>query len=225
VPVLVTATKTKFFMDGNQYLFRSGKVEEDDWSMIGGYIKLWEGWKGPRVTNEQLREEARRTIPGPFPEVTTQPAEQAYELVLKNVGALPRDSYDEQLISEVRSGTGHIPQRSNPAWVDPGYPELKSTDPPADTDSDGMPDAWETKYGLDPADPADGPDDLDEDGFTNVEEYRNGTDPKEKFPWVSPPELVVKSDAENPERFPGTAYQFHETSMVTMLALEGAEIR
>ena len=34
----------------------------------------------------------------------------------------------------------------------------------ADSDSDGMPDAWETRYGLDPNDPSDATSDIDNDG-------------------------------------------------------------
>lgn len=40
-----------------------------------------------------------------------------------------------------------------------------------DTDNDGMPDAWEIQYGLDPNNPEDANSDLDEDGLTNYEEY------------------------------------------------------
>jgi len=52
----------------------------------------------------------------------------------------------------------------------------------ADSDSDGMPDAWETVHGLNPAvnDAAGNP---DHDGYTNLEEYQNGTDPNV---WNSP---------------------------------------
>lgn len=47
----------------------------------------------------------------------------------------------------------------------------------ADSDGDGMPDAWEEQYpGLDPQ-TADGHLDLDNDGLTNLEEYQQGTDP------------------------------------------------
>ena len=46
-----------------------------------------------------------------------------------------------------------------------------------DTDQDGMPDAWERKYGLNPYDPADAKKDLDGDTFTNLEEYEAKTDP------------------------------------------------
>jgi len=46
-----------------------------------------------------------------------------------------------------------------------------------DDDRDGMPDAWETKYGFDPQDDTDWDDDPDGDGDTNLAEYQNGTDP------------------------------------------------
>ncbi|PNX52479.1 MAG: hypothetical protein BV458_09375 [Thermoplasmata archaeon M9B2D] len=46
-----------------------------------------------------------------------------------------------------------------------------------DTDSDGMPDAWELRYGFNPYDPADAALDPDNDGRTNLQEYRQGTDP------------------------------------------------
>ncbi|MBN2506918.1 MAG: lamin tail domain-containing protein [Verrucomicrobia bacterium] len=46
-----------------------------------------------------------------------------------------------------------------------------------DCDTDGMPDAWELQYGLDPTDPADADLDPDRDGRSNVQEAISGTDP------------------------------------------------
>ncbi|HAT20354.1 MAG TPA: hypothetical protein DCS85_09395, partial [Verrucomicrobiales bacterium] len=46
-----------------------------------------------------------------------------------------------------------------------------------DSDNDGLPDHWETQFGLNPDDPADADDDGDGDGLTNLEELGLHTDP------------------------------------------------
>lgn len=46
-----------------------------------------------------------------------------------------------------------------------------------DSDGDGMTDAWEIEYGLDPDDPSDADEDSDGDGVSNLQEYLDGTDP------------------------------------------------
>lgn len=43
-----------------------------------------------------------------------------------------------------------------------------------DSDGDGMPDNWESAYGLNPLDPADANQDFDNDGLTNLQEYTLG---------------------------------------------------
>jgi hypothetical protein len=48
---------------------------------------------------------------------------------------------------------------------------------PGDSDCDGVPDAWELRYGLDPLAAADALLDRDHDGLSDLEEYRLGTDP------------------------------------------------
>jgi hypothetical protein len=53
--------------------------------------------------------------------------------------------------------------------------------PPNDTDEDGLPNDWETKFGLDPNDPNgdNGPNgDPDHDGYTNAQELAMGTHPR-----------------------------------------------
>ncbi|MCL4178281.1 MAG: hypothetical protein KJ072_11150 [Verrucomicrobia bacterium] len=46
-----------------------------------------------------------------------------------------------------------------------------------DTDSDGMPDYWETRYGFDLNDPSDAGEDCNGDGETNLQEFQAGTHP------------------------------------------------
>lgn len=46
-----------------------------------------------------------------------------------------------------------------------------------DTDHDGMPNEWEIRYGLDPANPSDAQTDLDRDNYSNLDEYIGGSDP------------------------------------------------
>lgn len=61
----------------------------------------------------------------------------------------------------------------------PAPPALLSSPANAqlDSDGDGMPDAWETQYGLNPYDATDAAFDSDGDGVSNLNEYLNGTDP------------------------------------------------
>lgn len=50
----------------------------------------------------------------------------------------------------------------------------------ADSDGDGMPDAWERNHGLDPQKASDAALDADSDGASSLEEYRVGTDPRDR---------------------------------------------
>ena len=80
-----------------------------------------------------------------------------------------RDSIDEQLISDYRSGveTAYGYPSTPEGFV---FPEIPSNEPYPDRDGDGMPDAWEAANGFDP-DLADDAGDADGDGYTNLEEF------------------------------------------------------
>lgn len=118
--------------------------------------------------------------------VTTQPAETAYELVLAQVGcSLFRDSVDQRIIEEVRTGTAKFGETyggGGKGIIDSqtavgGWPELRSQPAPPDTDHDGMPDDWERKHGLDLNNSADGASDTNGNGYTNLEAYLNSLTP------------------------------------------------
>jgi hypothetical protein len=100
----------------------------------------------------------------PFPAITTHSATDARERVLANVGAWPRDAMNTRTIADVAAGTGALGDVGDPLIE--GGPAA-----PEDTDSDGMPDAWEEMNGLNPASDADAAADRDDDGYTNIEEY------------------------------------------------------
>jgi hypothetical protein len=81
---------------------------------------------------------------------------------------------DIRIVNSVKNGTGRIINDEDEVG---GWPELKSTEPPKDSDKDGMPDTWEKRYGFDFNNPADRNGDADKDGYTNLEEYLNSTKP------------------------------------------------
>jgi pectate lyase len=121
--------------------------------------------------------------------VRTLKAEEVYPLVLADAGAtLPhRDPVDRRIAEEAKTGKttfgqGVVQDASNVG----GWPELKSAEPPIDSDHDGIPDWWEKKYGLNPNDASDGAKDMNGDGYTNVEKYLNGLDPTKKIDWRKP---------------------------------------
>jgi pectate lyase len=111
-----------------------------------------------------------------LPAVTTTDAEQALEDVLMGAGArVPYlDPVDAQMIDDVHDERGGM---INDVSEVGGWPDLPAEEPPADEDSDGMPDTWETAHDLDPG-TDDSADDRDGDGYTNVEEYVNDLVPQ-----------------------------------------------
>jgi pectate lyase len=136
---------------------------EDNWDIL-----VWTNNDQP-VTDRSMR----LGVELAHPATTTYEPADALAWVLANAGATKpeRDSIDARVVADVQDGTGAI--IDSPADVG-GWITMWQGTPPADGDHDGMPDAWETAHGLDPADPADGAKDRNGDGYTNVEEYLNG---------------------------------------------------
>jgi len=152
-----------------------------------------DNWLGvhPNSNLEEVMKAIKHDIPWPAMPIQQQTAQEAYQAVLDNAGAvLPqRDAIDQRIINDVRTGTpacegSTYKQRKKVAdssvktgIIDSpndvgGWLELKSTTAPYDSDHDGMPDEWELQKGLDPHNPEDGAT-LSIGGYTNLEDYLN----------------------------------------------------
>lgn len=183
-------------MEGNETVTKNnwdGGVQVEDLPNAGEYTPMMK-W------NE----------PFPMPEMTIMDARKAYDFVLDNVGAnIPkRDIVDERIIKQVRTGEVYydkaaddmefyqfkhrrLPKDSYKYGIITdirqvgGFPEYTG-EPYIDSDNDGMPDAWEIKYKLNPNDPSDAVKDCNGDGYSNIEKYINGINPKKKTDWTKP---------------------------------------
>ena len=111
----------------------------------------------------------------PFPTITYTPTDQLRTYLLNNAGAWPRDPMDTRLMSFVASNTisGAAPN-TNPAG-DALRPAFTGPAPaaPTDTDSDGMPDAWEITKGTNPSVDNTNARTLSAVGYTDLEVYLN----------------------------------------------------
>ncbi len=68
---------------------------------------------------------------------------------------------------------------NNTGTGSPDYSDMGAYEAGYDSDSDGMPDGWEIRYGLNPTADWDVNWDLDNDGLTNLQEYNTGTNPND----------------------------------------------
>jgi pectate lyase len=136
------------------------------------------------IFNQGIEEDKKNyLITNEFPAelVTTQTAIEAYDLVLKYVGAsFRRDTLDERIINDVKNRTGKFidvqggyPHGTAYELTVNAWPSLKSIPAPPDADKDGMPDDWEKKNGLNPADASDAGKISSHKFYTNIEVYIN----------------------------------------------------
>jgi hypothetical protein len=164
-----TSASNAFFQVNNQPIFNSGNLLDANADGVlngsrlgnpGGAVVLAAAWSPDTAA---------------IPTVT---AAEAYAAVIAGAGAsLHRDQVDKLVIAEVTSlGTsGHLwTSQTQTALANSGYGTLSGGTAPVDTDGDGMPDAWELRYGLDPSSAADANGDFDHTGYTNIEKYIDG---------------------------------------------------
>lgn len=152
------------FMEGNE------EVTNDNWNL------------GVQNISEKDKEKIRSNMPFGFRIDSTDSAIRAFELVLQHAGCnRPNiDSVDIRILNDVRTGKARFGGSwgKNSGIIDSqkdvgGWPLLQSTQPPVDSDHDGMSDEWENNHGLDPLNVTDGTGDIDGNGFTNLEDYIN----------------------------------------------------
>ncbi len=157
-----------FYVNGN-YMTSSASVTNDNWQGIH---------PNPDSKNKnELKSSTEFSVPA----VTTHPATIAYNRVRDHAGAsLVRDVVDQRIVREVTDGTytykgsngslnGLIDSQTDVG----GWPNYKNDTAPVDTDKDGIPDAWEKRFGLDPSKASDGNEKtIDPNGkYTNLEMY------------------------------------------------------
>ena len=141
-------------------------------------------WKGATMQGGTLADTVQSKALTPFSiaPLNTQTAVAAYASVLQGVGCtLPvRDAVDQRIITEVQNRTGGLidvqggfPAHTPIATSQGAWPTLSCGPAPADSDHDGMTDAYETANGLNPNNAADRQA-IAANGYTNLENYLNG---------------------------------------------------
>jgi pectate lyase len=159
----------RFFVQGN-YVDDEPATTANNW--LG--VAMNEGKRSDTVLAQAAT--AFESVPLPV-----QSAAAAYEQVLQHVGAsFVRDTLDQRLVNDVRNRRGRMidvqggyPHGTSYEKTVNAWPTLKGTAAPTDSDADGMPDAWETKHGLDPHNNSDASAHGLNSNYTNIEVYIN----------------------------------------------------
>ncbi len=167
----------KFYINGN-FVEGSTAVSTNNWD-YGVYNQYHSSYGVVSATDKMnMKLDAPHDIKG---NVTTHTAQIAYERVMKYGGAnLVRDAVDTRIIDNVKNKSYSFEgsKGSTKGIIDSqadvgGWPELKSTTPPLDSDNDGMPDAWEIEKKLNPNLKNASGKELSS-AYDNVEVYLNG---------------------------------------------------
>ncbi|SNC76159.1 hypothetical protein SAMN06265337_3244 [Hymenobacter gelipurpurascens] len=159
----------KFYLSGN-YVDASAEVTRHNWRGV----TMQDGTAADTTL-------AKADKPFDLGPVTTQSAQEAYTVVLAQVGATRprRDTLDQRIVRNVMTRTGRLidvqggyPHGTPYSVSQKAWPELKSAAAPVDTDHDGMPDAWETSQRINPKDASDRGK-TSPNGYTMLENYLN----------------------------------------------------
>ncbi|MBK8699638.1 MAG: T9SS type A sorting domain-containing protein [Saprospiraceae bacterium] len=85
-----------------------------------------------------------------FPAITHHNTGDLRNYMVSNAGAFPRDAMDDRLMQNVVGGNFDPSAIDVDHYRDP-FSIVNAAMPPVDSDSDGMPDYWEERQGLNPA--------------------------------------------------------------------------
>lgn len=143
----------KYYVQGN-YIEENPEVFSDNWN-LGVFNQIKSSYNLTEADKKSIKILQPHNIQN---NIKTHSAKDAYKKVLQCAGAsLVRDAVDLHVLKDVKNGsfTFNGSKGSTNGIIDSqndvgGYPELKSGISPLDSDNDGMPDAWEIKYGLNP---------------------------------------------------------------------------
>ncbi len=168
----------------------------------------------------------RQSTPYNFPELEKWSATDLIANLLPDVGAsLPyRDLVDCYMVDEVLSyGTkGRLITNENelPIGIPTAWSWFKG-EKPADTDNDGMPDAWETANGLNPNDASDAMQ-LAANGYANIENYINSiTKADRQFFLRAPLLLQLANSTTNSLTLSWADYSDNEDGFIVEMKKEG----
>jgi hypothetical protein len=162
-----TNASNAYYQMGNQTVYNSGNILDSnkDGALNGSTLNVGAGGTATSTPWSPLTS----SIP-------TVPAATAYANVIAKAGAQPRDQVDTLVVNDVKSlgKSGDLwAHQSSTGLGNNGYGTISGGTRPADSDNDGMPDSWESKYGTNP-NVADAGGDFDHTGYTNIEKYING---------------------------------------------------
>lgn len=169
---------SRWYMDGN-VMFGNKDITKDN----------WKGFRLGRGTTYQIKDlksdtPIRPTGKADHPKFhydwekytykNYQSAEAAFDAVIANAGAFPRDRVDSRLMRDMESGIASYGNKGiiNTAEEAEGYQVYGTHSVVADKDGDGMDDAWEVAHGLDPKNPEDR-NLVTKLGYTMLEVYLN----------------------------------------------------
>ena len=139
-------------------------------TMYGSSEVTADNWKGSSKSKSIAGVDTRWTE-GMILLSQEQSAESAYETVLTKAGcSISRDALDTRIVNDVRNASGKLINSPDEAG---GYPVLNPGTAPADTDRDGMPDAWEDENGLNKSASSDAKLYTLDKNYTNLEVYLN----------------------------------------------------